>query len=187
MGLLLTAEMAPWDVDDPQLAAGFLLHDVGKLALPAAIVDKPGPLTASERAEMHRHPQQGWRMLNEIEYGGRTRDVVLFHHERWDGSGYPLGLAGESIPLWARIFAVADAMDAMVGDRPYRAAMTPRDAYDELRAGAGGQFDPSCVDAFLGLSSESVAGYEATAARSVASKSVRGIGPTHGDVLPALR
>src|SRR5437764_11395692 len=96
----------------PELEFGFLLHDVGKVAVPDAILYKPEPLTAEERALMERHPIVGWEILREIDFLGEAKLVVRHHHERWDGTGYPDGLAGEEIPLAARVFAVADVLDA---------------------------------------------------------------------------
>ena len=135
-------------------------------------------------------------MLYELGFGARAQDVALCHHERWDGRGYPDGIAGEDIPFGARVAAVADALDAMTSRRPYRRPLSLDDAMGELFAEAGGQFDPECVDAFLALDRARVAALlqqpddayvPSAAARSVASKSVRGIGPTHGDVVPAAR
>ncbi len=122
-------------------------------------------------------------------------DVVRHHHERWDGRGYPDGLAGTRIPLWARIFAVADTVDAMTSDRPYRRARALDEALAVLRAESGRQFDAECVEAFLRLDRDRVAepleaprgDYAGAAARIVRSKSVRGIGPTQGEVTPAAR
>jgi diguanylate cyclase (GGDEF)-like protein len=131
-----------------RIRAAGVLHDVGKLGIADAVLQKPGPLTDEEWADMRRHPELGARILEHA----NLRDIsawVLAHHERVDGRGYPLGLAGEAIPLEARILAVADAYEAMTADRPYRAAL-PRDAARaELLACAGTQFDPAVVDAFL--------------------------------------
>ena len=134
-------------------------------------------------------------MLYELGFGARAQDVALCHHERWDGRGYPLRLRGEQIPLWARIFAVADTVDAITSHRPYRPARSLDDALAVLRAESGRQFDPACVEAFLRLDRDAVAGlleaprgdYAGAAARNVSSKSVRGIGPTHGELTPAAR
>ena len=128
-------------------AAG-VLHDIGKLGVADAVLQKPGALTDEEWADMRRHPELGARILDHA----NLRDIsgwVLAHHERLDGRGYPNGLAGEQVPLEARILAVADAYEAMTADRPYRAALSHDAARDELRACSGTQFDPSVVDAFL--------------------------------------
>ena len=105
---------------DAQVEFGFLLHDIGKVAVPDAILFKPGPLTAEEHALMTAHPTIGWEILRHIDFLDDAKTVVRHHHERWDGSGYPDGLAGEAIPLHARVFALADALDALTTDRPYR-------------------------------------------------------------------
>jgi ribonuclease P protein subunit RPR2 len=192
LGVLLASVVSPADAGCPEMRAGFLLHDVGKLAIPDAILHKPGRLTATELLVMRAHSRAGAQMLDALGYPARTVEVVRHHHERWDGKGYPYGLAREEIPLWARIFAVADAIDAMTSERPYRSAGTLEDAVVELFAESGRQFDPLCVDAFCALDRAEVEAllerplYSA-AARSVASKSVRGIGPTHGEPAPAWR
>jgi ribonuclease P protein subunit RPR2 len=133
---------------DPQVEFGFLLHDVGKVAVPDAILFKPGPLTAEERALMVKHPEIGSEILRHIDFLDEAKLVVLHHHERWDGEGYPHALSGEAIPLQARVFAVADTLDALTTDRPYRAASGWVDARREIRAGAGTQFDPAIVAAY---------------------------------------
>jgi response regulator RpfG family c-di-GMP phosphodiesterase len=130
---------------------GALLHDIGKMAVPDAVLLKPGPLTEEEQAVMRRHPAQAHELLKGIPYLLPALEIPYGHHERWDGKGYPRGLAGEEIPLAARIFAVIDSWDAMRSDRPYRAAMSEEDACRELEAGAGTQFDPRVVEAFLAL------------------------------------
>jgi diguanylate cyclase (GGDEF)-like protein len=135
------------------------LHDLGKLAIPEEILRKPGPLTPPERLVLERHPQIGHRMLDSLGVDP-VADWVLHHHERWDGAGYPDGLAGEEIPLGARIIFVADAYDAMTSDRAYRGRLTPQEAVLELERCAGTQFDPHIVDVFareLGYASASTA------------------------------
>lgn len=142
------------EVDEHVVAAiewGALLHDVGKVAVPAEILHKAGPLSAEEEAVMRRHPRHGYHLVRDLVFLGPALDVVLSHHERWDGDGYPNGLSGESIPLAARIFAVADTYDAITSDRPYRPARGHRQAVAELRRVAGTQLDPRLVDAFLGF------------------------------------
>jgi ribonuclease P protein subunit RPR2 len=147
LGLLLAGEIAPRDVSDPQMAFGFLLHDIGKLAVPDAILRAPGRLSEKEWALMRRHPEEGVRMLSEIPFLDRALDVVRHHHERWDGGGYPDGLRGQEIPLWARIFSVVDALDAITAERPYRSARSYESALEEIRSHAGTQFDPAVVEA----------------------------------------
>ena len=143
-------------VVDPALAEsrslgyGFLLHDVGKIAVPDRILRKPGPLTANERRAMQGHTLLGEAMLARVALlAGAGIEVVRCHHERWDGSGYPDRLGGPSIPVGARIFAVADALDAMTTDRPYRRARSWAAARDEIETGSGRQFDPRVVEAFF--------------------------------------
>jgi putative nucleotidyltransferase with HDIG domain len=124
---------------------GALLHDVGKIGIPDAILLKQGPLTPGEWAVMRTHPQVGANMLKDIEFLKPALPIIRHHHERWDGSGYPDRLVGEEIPVGARIAAVCDAFDAMTSDRPYRRSLPLDMAIDELRSGAGTQFDPVCV------------------------------------------
>jgi putative nucleotidyltransferase with HDIG domain len=130
------------------LRLGALLHDVGKLAVPPAVLLKSGPLTETEFVQVQRHPATGVRMLRSLGAPREILPTVLHHHERWDGAGYPRGRAGERIPLEARILAVADSFDAMTSTRPYRAPKPAPDALDELRRCAGTQFDPALVHAF---------------------------------------
>ena len=140
--------------DDAQAEFGFLLHDVGKVAVPDAILFKPAPLTAEERVLMEQHPAIGWEILRDIDFLGEAKLVVRHHHERWDGRGYPDGLAGEDIPMAARVFAVADALDALTTDRPYRPAGSFADARVIIETGAGTQFCPACVAALGAVSDE---------------------------------
>ena len=140
--------------DDPQTEFGFLLHDVGKVAVPDAILFKPAPLTEEERVLMERHPVIGWEILRDIDFLGDAKLVVRHHHERWDGSGYPDNLAGEDIPPAARVFAVADTLDALTTDRPYRPAGSFADAREIIGAGSGRQFCPSSVEALRAVSEE---------------------------------
>jgi ribonuclease P protein subunit RPR2 len=136
-------------LDDPSLEHGFLLHDIGKIAVPDAILNKPGPLTGRERDLVQQHPVVGAEILAAVALlQGQGLEVVRSHHERWDGAGYPNGLAGTEIALGARIFAVADTLDAMTTDRPYRKALRWEDAIDEILGQDGRQFDPVVVGAF---------------------------------------
>jgi response regulator RpfG family c-di-GMP phosphodiesterase len=145
----LVAGVDPRLLDDTSLEYGFLLHDMGKLAIPDAVLKKQGPLSRAERELMQQHTVLGEAMLvNVTLLDGAGLTVVRSHHERWDGTGYPDGLAGERIPLAARIFALVDAMDAMTTDRPYRPAQSWDAATDEILAQAGLQFDPRVVAAF---------------------------------------
>ena len=139
---------------DPQVEFGFLLHDIGKLSVPDALLFKPGPLTEEERALVRRHPEAGAEILHHIEFLDEAKTVVRHHHERWDGDGYPDGLAGEAIPLQARVFAVADTLDALTSARPYRPAISFADARQLITGEAGTQFDPAVVSAYGTLPDE---------------------------------
>jgi ribonuclease P protein subunit RPR2 len=136
---------------DPSVEYGFLLHDVGKIGIPDHILQKPGPLDDEELRLMRTHTLLGEQLLGDVDLlQGEGLNVVRWHHERWDGGGYPDGLARTEIPLAARIFALADALDAMTSERPYRSARNWQEASAELRAERGHQFDPDVVDAFRG-------------------------------------
>jgi diguanylate cyclase (GGDEF)-like protein len=136
------------------LRYGAVFHDIGKIAIPEAILNKQGPLDDAEREVMERHTIVGEQILAPVEFLAGVRPIVRHEHERWDGGGYPDGLRGEQIPLGARIVLVCDAYHAMTSDRPYRIAMSDEDARAELRAGAGTQFDPRAVDAFVAVLNE---------------------------------
>lgn len=157
LGTVLCELIDPTLAADPQVAFGFLLHDVGKIGVPDAVLLKKGPLDAGEAEIMRQHPQIGERLVRAAGFAEVAREIVVTHHERWDGSGYPNRLKGTEIPLCSRLFAVADALDAMVSDRPYRTGMPLPAALAELRRGAGSQFDPMAVDAVLTLDAEQVA------------------------------
>jgi response regulator RpfG family c-di-GMP phosphodiesterase len=145
----LVGAIDPVLLEDPSLDYGFLLHDVGKLGVPDAILKKDAPLSVAERDLMQQHTLLGEAMLANVTLlGGAGLKVVRSHHERWDGTGYPDGLAGSDIPIAARIFALVDSMDAMTTDRPYRAARSWEEATDEILAQAGRQFDPRVVAGF---------------------------------------
>lgn len=130
---------------------GALLHDIGKMAIPDGILLKPGALTADERALIEKHPVYAFEMLSPIKFLNPALDIPYCHHEKWDGSGYPRGLQGGTIPLSARIFSVVDVWDALVSNRPYRKALPPADVKKKIRDDAGAHFDPQVVDAFLAL------------------------------------
>jgi len=130
---------------------GALLHDAGKMAIPDAILKKPGPLAPKEWEVIRRHPALGYGLVRDVKLVPEVGNIILYHHERYDGRGYPKGLAGETIPLEARIFAVADTLDAVTSHRPYRAPRDFRAARRELTDGRGAQFDPKVIDAFCGL------------------------------------
>jgi ribonuclease P protein subunit RPR2 len=133
----------------PATEFGFVLHDVGKVAIADAILYKPGPLTAEERAVMERHPIIGAQIISEIQFLGDAATVVRSHHERWDGRGYPDGLAGEAIPRAARVFAVGDVLDALTTNRPYRPASPLPEAREMIARESGTHFDPQVVAAFM--------------------------------------
>lgn len=133
----------------PELEYGFMLHDVGKIGLPEAILGKPGPLSAEEMRLVQTHPIYGVDIVTPLRrFLGNAVDVIRHHHERFDGLGYPDGLEGEKIPIAARLFSVVDAFDAMTSDRPYRRALSFDEATHRLESGAGTQFDPDVVKAF---------------------------------------
>lgn len=147
-GLEIAGNVAPHLAEDPQSEFGFLLHDIGKVAVPDGILHKTQPLTGEERRLIEEHPMTGWRILRHVDYLADAKLIIRFHHERWDGTGYPDRLAGEAIPLAARIFAVADSLDAMTTDRPYRLAAPLAHARAEIADCSGKQFDPTVVEAF---------------------------------------
>ncbi len=138
----------------PSLGRGALLHDIGKIGVPDAILLKPDKLTDAEWTEMRKHPQIGFDILESIDFLGPSAELVLCHQERYDGCGYPRGLAGEAIPVSARVFAIADTFDAMTSDRPYRKALTRAAARAEIERCAGTQFDARCAQAFLSMRQE---------------------------------
>ena len=136
------------------LARAAFLHDIGKMAIPDKILRKPGPLDNDEKTIMRTHCDVGYNMLTRIPFLRDAAEIVLAHQEFFDGSGYPRGLRGEQIPLGARIFSIADAMDAMISDRPYRKALSLQHARDEIKRCAGTQFDPKIVEVFLTIPEE---------------------------------
>lgn len=135
------------------LYRGAILHDVGKIGVPDDILLKPGPLDPEEQASMHRHCVIGENMVAPLRSCAELLPIIRHHHERYDGTGYPDHLAGQEIPLAARILSVCDAYDALVTDRPYRPGLTPDEAVTILCDGAGRQWDPEVVEAFLGAQS----------------------------------
>jgi HD-GYP domain-containing protein (c-di-GMP phosphodiesterase class II) len=132
-----------------QVYWGALLHDIGKIGIPDAILLKQGPLAADEWRVMRAHPEIGHRILAAVPFMAEAAELVLAHEERYDGGGYPRGIAGEAIPLWARLFAVIDTLDAVTSERPYRKARAFGEAKDEILRVAGSQFDPLAVGAFV--------------------------------------
>jgi putative two-component system response regulator len=145
----LAGVVAPDLTADDSVLYGFVLHDIGKIGIPDSILQKPGPLTRSERRVMQTHTVLGEQMLSGVTLlQGSGLEVVRSHHERWDGHGYPDGLSRADIPAAARVFAVADALDAMTSNRPYRRALDWADAGREIVLESGRQFDPEVVEAF---------------------------------------
>jgi putative nucleotidyltransferase with HDIG domain len=139
------------DKDIRVIARGAFLHDIGKMAIPDAILRKPGALNPEEVAIMREHCYRGYQILRKIPFLGEAAEIVYSHQERYDGTGYPRGLKRDEIPLGARIFSVADTLDAITSDRPYRPAQTVVAAREEIRAWSGRQFDQSVVTAFLAM------------------------------------
>jgi polar amino acid transport system substrate-binding protein len=153
------------------------VHDLGKIGVADSVLLKPGPLTEGERASMWLHTEIGARILNHYELFRDGAQIVLHHHERWDGDGYPGGLAGVAIPLGSRVVAVADAFDAMTSNRPYRTALSVAEAVRRLREGAAMQWDPDIVDVFVRLLAEGGIG-PSVAPDAVTPASAAGSAPT---------
>jgi putative two-component system response regulator len=131
-----------------QIHYGSILHDIGKIHISESVLKKPGPLNESEWIDMKKHPVIGVEMVKDIPYLAPAIPVIHFHHERWDGKGYPAGLSGEEIPLVARIVTVADSLDAMSTSRPYQQALSPDQAFEEILRGSGNMYDPGVVRVF---------------------------------------
>lgn len=151
MTVKLARELQCSDEDIVQIRRGALLHDMGKMGIPDEILQKPGPLSTAEWEVMRKHPQYAYQMLSPISYLNQALIIPYYHHERWNGSGYPHGLKGEDIPLFARLFAVVDVWDALSSDRPYRKKLPPKEVVNYIREEAGNLFDPEIVDVFLSL------------------------------------
>ena len=144
------AEELNWTDDSRSaLEFGAILHDIGKIRVPDSILSKPGKLTEDEWVEMRKHPEVGRRMIVGIPYLEPAAPIVLHHHERWDGKGYPLGLTAEAIPIAARLLAIVDTFDAMTTNRPYRPAVPASAAFETLVENSGTQFDPAIVQVFV--------------------------------------
>jgi HD-GYP domain-containing protein (c-di-GMP phosphodiesterase class II) len=144
-------EMGIVDNQLVDIERGALLHDVGKIGVPDDVLRKEAALTEEEWAAMQKHPLLAGLMVSKVSFLEKAMPIMLYHHERFDGSGYPFGLEGEAIPLEARIFAAVDAYDAMTSDRPYRKAMSPEKALEDIRRNSGTQFDPRVVEAFTSV------------------------------------
>jgi HD-GYP domain-containing protein (c-di-GMP phosphodiesterase class II) len=144
------ARLLGWDAERlATLRFGAPLHDIGKISLRPELLRKAGPLTIEERVEIETHPSAGAALVAPLSYARQALPYVLFHHEHWDGSGYPSGLRGDAIPIEGRLLAVADAFDAMTSPRPYREALTTDRALAEIAICSGSQFDPTIAEAFL--------------------------------------
>ncbi|MGD0385788.1 MAG: HD domain-containing phosphohydrolase [Solirubrobacteraceae bacterium] len=154
-GIELAAASGLEIADESELECAFLLHDIGKVAIPDGILFKAGTLDPQEREVMQRHPVIGEEIISEIAFLEPARPLVRHHHERWDGGGYPDGLEGLEIPLVARVFALADALDALTSDRPYRAAVAIAQARAEIES-SDGQFDPAVLEAFATIPDERI-------------------------------
>jgi response regulator RpfG family c-di-GMP phosphodiesterase len=139
------------DEEIVHIRRGALLHDMGKMGIPDEILQKPGPLTDDEWVIMRRHPQYAYQMLNPIKYLEQAMIIPYYHHERWNGSGYPHKLKEREIPLFARLFAVVDVWDALQSDRPYRKGVPMKEIVDYIQKESGRLFDPEIVDVFLPL------------------------------------
>lgn len=166
---------------------GALLHDIGKIGVRDSILLKPGPLTPEEWVEMRKHPEYGYRMLAKMPYLHEASLIVLHHQERWDGKGYPQQLKGEEIVLGARIFAVADTVDAITSDRPYRKGRPLQVAKDEVKRCAGTQFDPALAEAFLRIPDTEWTRIRALVEAMEAEENARWAGYVPGLPLPVAR
>ncbi len=162
------------------IARGAFLHDIGKMAIPDAILSKPGPLTPAETLTVQEHCMHGYQMLRKIPFLLEAAEIVFSHQERYDGSGYPRKLKGTEIPLGARIFAIADTLDAITSDRPYRPAQDMQAARIEIEKWSGKQFDPEIVEVFLDIPSEVW-----TELRREIDSQVRGAAPGARPTIPA--
>jgi HD-GYP domain-containing protein (c-di-GMP phosphodiesterase class II) len=147
--LRMSKKLGITDDEMKHIQRGTLLHDIGKMGVPDSILFKEGSLTKEEWGVMRKHPQFAYNMLSAIPFLEKAMDIPYFHHEKWDGSGYPRGLRGEEIPLSARIFAIVDVWDALRSDRPYRKAWSDEEALKEIKRGNGTHFDPVVVQAFM--------------------------------------
>ncbi|MGB8951064.1 MAG: HD-GYP domain-containing protein [Candidatus Aminicenantales bacterium] len=137
-----------------EIERGALLHDIGKIGIPESILRKVTPLQFYEKEIIKEHSLLGYEIIEEFDFLKQAAQVVLYHHESYDGSGYPLGLSGDAIPLEARIFSLADTMDAITSDRPYRKGRSLEEAFTEIRKCSGSQFDPSLVNGLLSIPKE---------------------------------
>jgi len=156
-----------------EIGRGALLHDIGKIGIPDAVLLKPQKLTSSEWAQMRKHPEIGYQMIRNIEFLSTAASIVLAHQERWDGGGYPKHLRGQEIPIGARVFAVADTFDAMTSDRPYRSGSSFASAIAEIQRCGGSQFDPEVTRAFLSLGESRLTGLRQGVQAAIAARAKR--------------
>ena len=151
LALSLAARLGVSEEEITSISRGALLHDVGKIGIPDSILKKPGPLDTEEWQLMKKHPLIAYELLSKIPYLKQSLDIPLYHHEKWDGSGYPCGLQGEKIPFSARLFSIIDVFDALTSDRPYRKAWTKTETLCYIKGQSGMQFDPAIVEAFISM------------------------------------
>ena len=188
--VLIARRMGVDEASLRQIARGAFLHDIGKMGIPDGILRKPGPLTEDERVVMRRHCEIGYQALRNIPFLRQAAQIVLTHQERYDGTGYPRGLRDNEIPLGSRIFAVADALDAMISDRPYRKAMPLEAAIEEIQSNSGTQFDPKVVEVFLSMPRETWLQYRKNASGAFRLAKLEKAGPEvlaragHADEVP---
>lgn len=149
--IILAESMGLKETESQVMAKGAMLHDIGKIGISDNILLKPGKLDESEWGEMRKHPLLGYEILSGIKYLSEPAKIILSHHERYDGTGYPHGLRGEEIPLGGRVFTLVDTLDAMTSDRPYRKALPFAAVTEEVKRFSGLQFDPAIVEVFLSI------------------------------------
>jgi putative nucleotidyltransferase with HDIG domain len=168
LAVRLARRMGQSDERLTHLRRGAILHDIGKMGISDVIFRKSGPLTPEEWEVMRKHPVYAYEWLSPVTYLRQALDIPYCHHEKWDGTGYPRGLAGENIPLAARIFAIVDVWDALLSDRPYRQAWSQAEVVAHIRQESGKHFDPQVVTAFLDLVTSEMDTAAASAARQEA-------------------
>ena len=156
LALRLAHELVFSEPDLIDIQRGAILHDIGKMAIPDKILLKPGPLTAEEWNIIRQHPRFAFELLSPISFLGKALDIPLYHHEKWDGSGYPKGLKEDQIPLSARLFAVVDVYDALTSDRPYRPAWAKKKAISYIRDQSGKHFDSRIAEKFLEMLADKI-------------------------------